>query len=59
MIGDILTIPSNTLNATYKVKRGDNLYKIAREFNTTVSTLKEINNLVSDILQIGQELIIP
>ena len=59
MVGEILTIPGNSLNTTYKVKPGDNLYKIARDFNTTVATLKEVNNLVSDILQINQELIIP
>ena len=58
-IGEILSIPGNTLNNTYVVQPGDNLYKIANNYNKTVTTLKEINNLVSDILQIGQELIIP
>ena len=58
-IGEILSIPGNTLNNTYVVQPGDNLYKLANNYNTTVTTLKEINNLVSDILQIGQELIIP
>ena len=58
-IGEILKIPSNTLNTTYKVQRGDSLWKIANMFNTSVATIKEVNNLTSDILQIGQELIIP
>ena len=43
----------------YIVKSGDSLYKIAKEFNTTVNELKEINNLSSNLLSIGQKLIIP
>ncbi len=42
----------------YHVKRGDNLYRIARAFNTTVQQIKRINNLRSDILQVGQKLAI-
>ena len=44
---------------TYKVVSGDTLYSIARKFNTTVNELKELNNLVSNNLSIGQILAIP
>ena len=43
----------------YVVKRGDSLYSIASKFNTTVSALKELNNLISNNLSIGQTLRIP
>ena len=43
----------------YTVQSGDSLYSIARRFNTTVDELKTINNLTSDILSIGQKLLIP
>jgi len=43
----------------YIVKRGDNLYSIARETNTTVDELRKINNLTTDVLSIGQKLVIP
>ena len=43
---------------TYTVKRGDNLYSIARKFNTTVDKIKKNNNLTSNLLSIGQKLII-
>ena len=45
-------------NTTYIVKSGDNLYSIARRFNTTVDAIKRKNNLTSNNLQIGQKLII-
>ena len=32
---------------TYTVKRGDNLYDIARKYNTTVIHLMDLNNLTS------------
>lgn len=43
---------------TYIVKKGDNLYSIARNFNTTVQNIKSKNNLKSNTLSIGQKLII-
>lgn len=43
---------------TYIVKSGDNLYSIARRFNTTVDAIKRKNNLTSNNLSIGQKLII-
>ena len=44
---------------TYTVVKGDTLSKIANEFNTTVEELKRLNNLTSDLLQIGQVLFVP
>lgn len=58
-IGQILKIPAfQTLETTYTVERGDSLYSIARKFDTTVDTLKQLNNLSSNLLSIGQILII-
>lgn len=60
-IGMQLLIPSSNSNAqtTYTVKSGDSLWKISRQFGTTVSELRRLNNLTSDILSIGQTLLIP
>lgn len=44
---------------TYIVKSGDNLYAIARIYGTTVDKLKDINNLSSNLLSIGQKLLVP
>ena len=52
-------IPSNKpTDVTYVVKKGDNLYSIARKYNTSVDTIKKKNNLKSNLLSIGQKLII-
>lgn len=45
-------------NNYYIVKKGDNLYSIANKYNTTVDNIKKINNLSSDLLSVGQKLII-
>ena len=57
-IGQILKIPNqNSIQTqTYIVKSGDNLYTIAKKFNTTVSDIKSKNNLNSNLLSIGQNL---
>ncbi|MBR4672438.1 MAG: LysM peptidoglycan-binding domain-containing protein [Bacilli bacterium] len=43
----------------YTVKKGDNLYAIAKKYNTTVNEIKSYNNLSSNSLQIGDRIIIP
>jgi membrane-bound lytic murein transglycosylase D len=43
---------------TYKIRRGDTLAKIARQFSTSVDRLKAANNLTSDLLHPGQTLVI-
>ncbi len=44
---------------TYVVKSGDNLYAIARRYGITVDKLKDINNLSSNLLSVGQKLLVP
>ena len=62
-IGQVLKVPNyNTVtdtNVTYIVKKGDTLYSIASKNNISVNILKEVNNLKTDDLSIGQSLIIP
>lgn len=52
------TPPVETGDIYYTVKSGDNLYKIANQFNTTVNDIKALNNLSSNLLSIGQKLLI-
>jgi len=46
--------PGKTLK--YKVRRGDNLWKIARKFGTTTKTIMAVNGLSGTNLSIGQTL---
>lgn len=58
-IGQVLLIPTNTnLETTYTVQKGDSLYSIAKKYDTTVDRLKQLNNLKSNLLSIGQILIV-
>ena len=55
-LGYTYNLPITQKESTYTVKAGDNLYSIARKFNTTVDNLKKINNLTSNTISIGQVL---
>ncbi len=46
-------------NLAYVVKRGDSLWNLARQFNTTNKKIRQVNNLNSNRLHIGQRLLIP
>lgn len=54
-----ITPPVNVGQVTYVVKGGDTLWSVARKYNISVNELKEANNLSSNLLSIGQQLIIP
>jgi LysM repeat protein len=43
---------------TYTVRGGDTLFQIAQSFKTTVDKIKADNSLSSDILFVGQKLVI-
>jgi len=43
----------------YEVQSGDTLSLIAQAFNTTVPKIKEMNNLKSDNLRVGQKINVP
>lgn len=66
-IGQVLIIPSKKSDDekskadenVYVVKKGDSLWLIAKNYNTSVDEIKRLNNLSSNTLSIGQRLKIP
>ena len=50
---------NETIPSTYTVQSGDSLWSIANNFGVTVNDLKNANGLTSNLLSIGQVLIIP
>ena len=61
-IGETIKIPKKNIENkenVYIVKPGDTLYRIANQYNVLIDDLISFNNLSSNILTIGQKLIIP
>jgi membrane-bound lytic murein transglycosylase D len=48
--------PAGATTSTYRVQRGDTLYSIARRFDTSVDSIKRLNRLVSNRINIGDRL---
>jgi peptidoglycan endopeptidase LytE len=46
-------------DTTYKVKKGDSLYKISKKFKVSVNEIKNANNLVSSRIKPGRGIMIP
>ena len=61
-IGQVLRIPDiveKSDTSVYYVKKGDTLYGIAKSYGVSVDDIKRLNDLSSNSLSIGQELLIP
>ncbi|GEM_PF-3547889 len=57
---------SNTVNpgytgetSTYTVQKGDTLWKLSRQFKTTVAEIQQLNNVIGSNIAVGQVLIVP
>lgn len=50
-------VPSQSHTGNYIVQPGDSLSVIAKRYNMTISQLKQINNLTSDTIYVGQTLV--
>ncbi len=54
-LGDVVNLNSQLIHT---VEQGDSLAKIAKDAGITISDLIQINQLSSDVLQLGQQLIV-
>ncbi|WP_112180932.1 C40 family peptidase [Paraliobacillus zengyii] len=65
-VTQMLQIPSSTgqqsspdLSSTHQVTAGDTLSGLAKQYHATVSQIKQLNNLLSDLIYTGQSLKMP
>lgn len=59
-IGQTLSIPGSGIETeTYRVRRGDNLYELARRNHTSISKILKLNNLRKRTIYVGQRLRLP
>lgn len=65
--GRIIKVPGKAANNgtssaetfSYKIKKGDTLYTLARKYGTSVDVIKQVNGLRSSNLSIGKAITIP
>jgi LysM repeat protein len=53
------SLPAAGQAASYTVQQGDSLHKIAQNYQTSISAIKETNGLTSNMIFVKQKLIIP
>jgi len=69
IVGQKLIIPDTALGGgeqrdlyitvEYRVKSGDSLYKLAKEYDSKVTKIRKVNNLQNSLIRVGQEIEIP
>jgi len=55
----VIVAPAAPETTVYIVQNGDYLAKISKKFNVTISAIKRLNNMQSDMLRVGQKLKLP
>lgn len=58
-IAILVILPCLVFAQPYTVKKGDNIWKISKKFNVSVTEIKKANNLKNNKLQVGMKLEIP
>lgn len=53
------TPPPALTDGAYTVQAGDSLWTISRRYGTTIEAIRQANQLTSDLLRPGQQLVIP
>ena len=43
----------------YVIVKGDTLFSLAKRYNTSVDAIKNLNNMTTNNLDLGQEILIP
>src|SRR5690606_31902409 len=56
---DSKTVTIQPVDSSYTVVSGDSLSVIAKRFGISTDALKEANQLASDVIRVGQKLVIP
>ncbi|MEJ6951093.1 S8 family peptidase [Natronospora cellulosivora (SeqCode)] len=54
-----IAVPREDNQEIYTVVAGDSLYRISRQFNVSIDSIKKANALSSDTIFVGQRLVIP
>lgn len=57
--GDGIRVPKALATVMHGVRRGDTLFKIAAEYGTTVEELRRANAITSDVIHVGQVIMVP
>ncbi len=57
--GDGIRVPKSPATVMHGVRQGDTLFKIAREYATTVEELRRANGMMTDVIHVGQVIIVP
>lgn len=56
IVENTTTASASTKYKIHKVKKGESLYSVAKKHKTTVTQIKKINKLKSNVLRVGQKL---
>ena len=56
---DTTAFSYNVKLGSYAVQAGDFLWRIADRYRTTVASIKELNNLSTDMIDVGRQLAVP